>query len=58
MASTKLLTLILTLTVLKVDKNDIRKKVRRLMGKSHIGLTHSQGINELLDRLTHLVRAG
>uniref|UniRef100_A0A673M588 MAP kinase-activating death domain protein n=1 Tax=Sinocyclocheilus rhinocerous TaxID=307959 RepID=A0A673M588_9TELE len=38
----------------KVNKNDIRKKVRRLMGKSHIGLSHSQEINEVLDRLAHL----
>ncbi|XP_059367815.1 MAP kinase-activating death domain protein-like isoform X14 [Carassius carassius] len=38
----------------KVGKNEIRKKVRRLMGKSHIGLSHSQEINEVLDRLAHL----
>ncbi|XP_049326890.1 MAP kinase-activating death domain protein isoform X44 [Astyanax mexicanus] len=38
----------------KVSKNDIRKKVRRLMGKSHIGLTYSQEINEVLDRLPQL----
>ncbi|TSK19978.1 MAP kinase-activating death domain protein [Bagarius yarrelli] len=37
--------------MMKVNKNDIRKKVRRLMGKSHIGLTYSQEINELLDQL-------
>ncbi|XP_046696779.1 MAP kinase-activating death domain protein-like isoform X18 [Silurus meridionalis] len=40
--------------MMKVSKNDIRKKVRRLMGKSHIGLTYSQEINEILDRLTHM----
>lgn len=37
--------------MMKVNKNDIRKKVRRLMGKSHIGLTYSQEINETLDKL-------
>ncbi|XP_053348521.1 MAP kinase-activating death domain protein isoform X10 [Clarias gariepinus] len=40
--------------MMKVAKNDIRKKVRRLMGKSHIGLTYSQEINEVLDRLTQM----
>ncbi|KAG7315168.1 hypothetical protein KOW79_021256 [Hemibagrus wyckioides] len=40
--------------MMKVTKNDIRKKVRRLMGKSHIGLTYSQEINEVLDRLSHM----
>ncbi|XP_061830820.1 MAP kinase-activating death domain protein isoform X14 [Nerophis lumbriciformis] len=40
--------------MMKVSKNDIRKKVRRLMGKSHIGLTYSQEINELLDKLAQM----
>ncbi|XP_060767672.1 MAP kinase-activating death domain protein isoform X5 [Neoarius graeffei] len=40
--------------MMKVNKNDIRKKVRRLMGKSHIGLTYSQEINEVLDRLAQM----
>ncbi|XP_074853369.1 MAP kinase-activating death domain protein isoform X2 [Carettochelys insculpta] len=40
--------------MMKVNKNDIKKKVRRLMGKSHIGLVHSQQINELLDRVAIL----
>nr|XP_014435146.1 MAP kinase-activating death domain protein isoform X19 [Pelodiscus sinensis] len=40
--------------LMKVNKNDIKKKVRRLMGKSHIGLVHSQQINELLDKVTSL----
>lgn len=40
---------------LQVNKNDIRKKVRRLMGKSHIGLVYSQQINEVLDQLATLV---
>lgn len=29
--------------------------MRRLMGKSHIGLTYSQEINEILDKLAHMV---
>ncbi|XP_068612807.1 MAP kinase-activating death domain protein-like [Brachionichthys hirsutus] len=40
--------------MMKLTKNDIRKKVRRLMGKSHIGLTYSQEINELLDKLANM----
>ncbi|XP_075281933.1 MAP kinase-activating death domain protein isoform X24 [Opisthocomus hoazin] len=40
--------------MIKVNKNDIRKKVRRLMGKSHIGLVHSQQINDILDKLASL----
>ncbi|TRY82076.1 hypothetical protein DNTS_006695 [Danionella cerebrum] len=52
--STLLHNMIAYMLMMKVNKNDIRKKVRRLMGKSHIGLTHSQEINEVLDRLAHL----
>ncbi|CAM9120810.1 unnamed protein product, partial [Lampetra fluviatilis] len=40
------------MSVMKVDGTDMRRKVRRLLGKSHVGLTHSQRINELLDSLT------
>ncbi|XP_069077733.1 MAP kinase-activating death domain protein isoform X2 [Pleurodeles waltl] len=40
--------------IMKVNKNDIRKKVRRLMGKCHIGLVQSQQINELLDKVAEL----
>lgn len=43
------------LLAFQVQKNDIRKKVRRLMGKSHIGLVYSQQINEVLDQLANLV---
>ncbi|XP_077420225.1 MAP kinase-activating death domain protein isoform X6 [Vanacampus margaritifer] len=52
--ATLLHNMIAFMLMLKVNKNDIRKKVRRLMGKSHIGLTYSQEINELLDKLTQM----
>uniref|UniRef100_A0A671T786 MAP kinase-activating death domain protein n=1 Tax=Sinocyclocheilus anshuiensis TaxID=1608454 RepID=A0A671T786_9TELE len=52
--ATLLHNMIAYMLMIKVNKNDIRKKVRRLMGKSHIGLSHSQEINEVLDRLAHL----
>ncbi|CAI9607024.1 unnamed protein product [Staurois parvus] len=42
------------MVMMKVNKTDLRRKVRRLLGKCHIGLTHSQQINELLDRVTDL----
>ncbi|XP_077374980.1 MAP kinase-activating death domain protein isoform X22 [Festucalex cinctus] len=52
--ATLLHNMIAYMLMMKVNKNDIRKKVRRLMGKSHIGLTYSQEINELLDKLTQM----
>ncbi|XP_066511658.1 MAP kinase-activating death domain protein-like isoform X22 [Hoplias malabaricus] len=52
--ATLLHNMIAYMLMMKVTKNDIRKKIRRLMGKSHIGLTYSQEINELLDRLAQL----
>ncbi|XP_044921873.1 MAP kinase-activating death domain protein isoform X48 [Mustela putorius furo] len=52
--ATLLHNLISYMLLMKVNKNDIRKKVRRLMGKSHIGLVYSQQINEVLDQLANL----
>ncbi|XP_036440157.1 MAP kinase-activating death domain protein isoform X10 [Colossoma macropomum] len=52
--ATLLHNMIAYMLMMKVNKNDIRKKVRRLMGKCHIGLTYSQEINEVLDRLAQL----
>ncbi|XP_066217694.1 MAP kinase-activating death domain protein isoform X17 [Saccopteryx leptura] len=52
--ATVLHNLISYMLLMKVNKNDIRKKVRRLMGKSHVGLVYSQQINEVLDQLAHL----
>uniref|UniRef100_A0A4W5KWX7 MAP kinase-activating death domain protein n=1 Tax=Hucho hucho TaxID=62062 RepID=A0A4W5KWX7_9TELE len=52
--ATLLHNMIAYMLMVKVNKNDIRKKVRRLMGKSHIGLSHSHEINECLDKLANL----
>ncbi|XP_053187731.1 MAP kinase-activating death domain protein isoform X3 [Scomber japonicus] len=52
--ATLLHNMIAYMLMMKVGKNDIRKKVRRLMGKSHIGLTYSQEVNELLDKLAQM----
>ncbi|XP_028434871.1 MAP kinase-activating death domain protein isoform X9 [Perca flavescens] len=52
--ATLLHNMIAYMLMLKLNKNDIKKKVRRLMGKSHIGLTYSQEINEILDKLANM----
>uniref|UniRef100_A0A8C0GVB0 MAP kinase-activating death domain protein n=1 Tax=Chelonoidis abingdonii TaxID=106734 RepID=A0A8C0GVB0_CHEAB len=49
--ATLLYNMLVYMLMMKVNKNDVKKKVRRLMGKSHIGLVQSQQINELLDRV-------
>nr|XP_033341449.1 MAP kinase-activating death domain protein isoform X5 [Megalopta genalis] len=42
------------LVMLNVDKNEVKRKVRRLLGKSHIGLIYSQELNQLLDQIHNL----
>ncbi|XP_018048573.1 PREDICTED: MAP kinase-activating death domain protein isoform X1 [Atta colombica] len=42
------------LVMLNVDKNELKRKVRRLLGKSHIGLIYSQELNLLLDQINNL----
>ncbi|XP_076678087.1 rab3 GDP-GTP exchange factor isoform X4 [Andrena cerasifolii] len=39
------------LVMLNAEKNEVKRKVRRLLGKSHIGLVHSQELNQLLDKI-------
>lgn len=43
------------MVMMRVPKQEIRKKVRRLLGKSHIGLSYSSEINFLLDNIPNLV---
>jgi hypothetical protein len=38
-----------------VARTEVRNKVRRLLGKSHIGLVYSQEVHELLDQINNLV---
>ncbi|MEE6499220.1 hypothetical protein FKM82_003364 [Ascaphus truei] len=52
--STLLHNMVAYMVMIKVNKTDLRRKVRRLLGKSHIGLAHSQQINELLDKVTDM----
>ncbi|XP_050449435.1 MAP kinase-activating death domain protein isoform X1 [Cataglyphis hispanica] len=42
------------LVMLNVEKEELKRKVRRLLGKSHIGLIYSQELNLLLDQINNL----
>jgi len=42
------------MVMMRCVKEEIRKKIRRLIGKSHIGLSFSQDVNNLLDQVTNL----
>lgn len=53
--ATMLYNLVAFMTALNVSKDTVKKKVRRLLGKSHIGLLQSQQVNDLLDNLQSLV---
>ncbi|XP_049544496.1 MAP kinase-activating death domain protein isoform X1 [Anopheles darlingi] len=52
--STMLYNLTAILVMLNVNKLEIKKKVRRLLGKSHIGFIYSQEVNLLLDQINNL----
>ncbi|ESO97902.1 hypothetical protein LOTGIDRAFT_103875 [Lottia gigantea] len=52
--ATILFNLVSFMVMLRVNKTEIKKKSRRLLGKSHIGLIHSQEVNNLLDQITML----
>uniref|UniRef100_A0A182PV08 MAP kinase-activating death domain protein n=1 Tax=Anopheles epiroticus TaxID=199890 RepID=A0A182PV08_9DIPT len=52
--STMLYNLTSILVMLNVHKLEIKKKVRRLLGKSHIGFIYSQEVNLLLDQINNL----
>lgn len=43
------------MVMMDVKKAEIKKKIRRLLGKSHIGLQYSQDVNNLLDEINKLV---
>lgn len=53
--STMLYNLIAELVMLGCKKEEIRRKCRRLLGKSHIGLVYAQECNQLLDQINNLV---
>jgi len=52
--STLLYNLVAFMVMVDVDKTELKKKVRRLLGKSHIGLAYSHEVHQLLDQVEHL----
>ena len=53
--STLLYNLVAFMVMVDVDKTELKRKVRRLLGKSHIGLAYSHEVHQLLDQVEHLV---
>lgn len=53
--STMLYNLTAIMLMVNINKNELKRKVRRLLGKSHIGLVYSQEVNLLLDQINNLV---
>lgn len=47
--------LIAYMIMMRVSKDEIRRKIRRMLGKCHIGLSMSQQVNDLLDCVEYLV---
>lgn len=56
--SSMLYNLTAQLVMLNVSREEIRRRVRRLLGKSHIGLVYSQEVITLLDQVVNLVGFG
>ncbi|KAG9510561.1 MAP kinase-activating death domain protein [Fragariocoptes setiger] len=52
--STLLYNMIAFMVMLRVDKQSIKQKIRRLLGKCHIGLVNSAELNQLLERIETL----
>ncbi|KAI0213008.1 MAP kinase-activating death domain protein [Lamellibrachia satsuma] len=52
--SAMLFNMVAFMVMMRVSKNELRRKVRRLLGKSHIGLAASQEINNLLEQINDL----
>jgi hypothetical protein len=53
--STMLYNLTAILVMLNCNKIELKRKIRRLLGKCHIGLIYSQEVNLLLDQVNNLV---
>ncbi|XP_068906421.1 MAP kinase-activating death domain protein isoform X2 [Tenebrio molitor] len=52
--ATMLYNLTAILVMLNCNKSEVKRKIRRLLGKSHIGLVYSQEVNLLLDQINNL----
>lgn len=53
--STMLYNLTAFMVMMQCIKTEVKKKNRRLLGKSHIGLQYSHAINTLLDNIDKIV---
>lgn len=53
--ATQLYNLVSFMLMMDVNRQELKQKVRRLLGKSHMGLVYSQEINQLLEQVNHLV---
>lgn len=53
--STMLYNLTAFMVMMQCARGEVKKKNRRLLGKSHIGLQYSQAINALLDNIEKIV---
>ncbi len=49
-----LFNLVAFMIMMRVGKEEIKRKIRRMLGKSHIGLSMSQQVNDLLDNIAKL----
>ncbi|CAG7683786.1 unnamed protein product [Allacma fusca] len=52
--ATQLYNLVSFMLMTDVNRQEIKQKIRRLLGKSHMGLVYSQEINQLLEQIGHL----
>lgn len=53
--ATQLYNLVSFMLMMDVNRTALKQKIRRLLGKCHMGLVYSQEINQLLEQVTHLV---
>jgi hypothetical protein len=53
--ATQLYNLVSFMLMMDVQRTELKQKIRRLLGKSHMGLVYSQEINQLLEQVNHLV---
>ncbi len=47
--------LIAFMVMMRVGQDEVKRKIRRMLGKCHIGLVMSQQVNDLLDCVNYLV---
>ncbi|XP_021954472.1 MAP kinase-activating death domain protein isoform X3 [Folsomia candida] len=52
--ATQLYNLVSFMLMMDLNRVELKQKVRRLLGKSHMGLVYSQEINQLLEQVNHL----